>query len=345
VVAVVTVLVVGAVVTAYVRRTAAATPGIVPGYMEDASAVTDPMRTITVQLPQQTLKVSVAKPVDEVSRYELGEDLSEATMSKAGRDARIVQLSWQAQPRQTSLPLAYFPARQFGLALVADGERYDLRSAGSGGGRYVVVAGHAEHLQVEVTYEGVTQTADVRSGEVTDQGRAAPYYRAPVPARSPAGTCAMLTPAQRRAYDAYEPSSGPAPCQLGSVTSVPYLPEVGWAPAGRSWWVIQASVSWPNLLETTRTDDGPYAAYGVRFAGPLSVTLDGTAPTTVLLPRSGGRGLPGASGFYVFSLRRPPTRLHVTAPYVARKDLAGMPGPTTVRFGPGQGMRLVASTP
>jgi hypothetical protein len=161
-----------------------------------------------------------------------------------------------------------------GVALVIDGTTVNLGApyrvvgesgtADSGLDNVWVAVGErpdeVESVQVAVTYDGLTQTLDPRTGE-REAGPAGPLYDAQaeeLPALcDPHGfdraglrldvSCA-ITPAQR----------------------TPYLPGAGWAEEGRAWLVIGTAVSVDRVFAGRMS-------YGVETIEP-GMTVDGAGP-------------------------------------------------------------------
>lgn len=193
------------------------------------------------------------------------------------------------------------------FALVADGRRYPVdapaevvRGTGSGDARdpdtledegkrsvYVAIEGDPDDISLEVTYDDVTQSVDVLTGERAP-GRAAGMYEASVlDAFVGQGECGTVEP------------SGPLPrvdfdeayCQvLPGTVLVPYTSELGWAPEGRRWVVVNVLARFQRVLRWVVTsenwyDDPQMTQYGtVDFAD--DVTLDGRGPVESIAEES-----------------------------------------------------------
>lgn len=315
-----------------------ASAGVRPGRAWEVSSLTpdEIARTLRVELPVGGLDVSVGKPVEEVPGYdvetddapegpEIGED------ARSGDDARFVPISWQLDGdpgTQRTLPVY-----QFHVTLVADGRRYDLRAGSStvspvneynpvliSKAMYVVVAGDATDLQVEVEYDGVTQVADVDAGEV-DKGLAEPLYdpAASMP-RVPTRGCDLFTEAQR---DDLELDFG-FDCIVGQVELSPYFRGLGWVnSAEESWAAVAVEV---QALSTLESEQGNY--YTVSRS-PVDVRLDDARPTKVLFSHTSEEGL---SATYVFRTGTDPGALRLGVDFTATREY-GRREPAVIRFG------------
>ena len=90
-----------------------------------------------------------------------------------------------------------------------------------------------ESVQVAVTYDGLTQTLDPKTGD-RDGGAAEPLYVAE--GEELEATCAPDDPVDRAVRLDLA-------CVVGPAQRTPYLPGAGWAEVGRSWMVVGVAVS------------------------------------------------------------------------------------------------------
>jgi hypothetical protein len=168
------------------------------------------------------------------------------------------------------------------VALVIDGETVNLGApyrvvgeqgtADSGLDNVWVAVGERpdeiESVQVAVTYDGLTQTLDPRSGD-REAGAAEPLY-----VREADELTATCDPqAFSRARLSLEGS-----CAIGPAQRTPYLPGAGWADEGRSWLVVGAAVVVDSVRDGRRS-------FGIDSIQPR-LTVDGQVP----LPSDGRFG-------------------------------------------------------
>lgn len=296
-----------------------ATPGVVPGYLEEGVGM--PLhRRGTVALPSGDLVISSTSPVRTVPADDFhgpGRDGSAEEDTSAGRN-RIVGVAWSLDLGALSAS-----AQQFHVALIADGHRYPLPPSDSDfdpdASWWVVIAGRGESLRAEVEYDGQVQTLDLHSGRV-DAGRAAPFYdKSKFDLGEPKARslpCQMLPPAVLRRF------RDSTRCDL-EVSTSPYIAQLGWAKPGRTWAVVAYSFRAYDLLNTREGVD-------VRTVpGRLSLRIDGAAPATILDAYRMHVELSGTAVFDV-PTDRPAPQLAVRMPWVAKSFGHGK---VLIRFG------------
>lgn len=320
------------------RAPEATTPGIVPGYLVNAipGHVEDADRHGTVTLPSGDLVFSVARPTQKQDSVMVpppaGEESTDET--NAGEN-RIVHIGWQLGSGTSPVSLDTV-TYQFHVTLVSDGHRYALPASSwsdddpdfpytsvvNEAAWYVVVAGKAKHLQVEVSYDGQVQTLDLDTGKV-DRGRAAYLYSArPAPTAYP---CRLLTGRQRREY-----TSNGMTCQINVSRPVPFYPGLGWTDSPDQGWTV---VTFKAEAFSLKSYDHGQERYFDATPGDPRLTLDGRSPDLVIAPYT---GFGTASGAYVFRSSMSPTSLSVRAPFVA----TGEDGDEAFRFGLDKKIRL-----
>lgn len=203
-------------------------------------------RSTDVRVPWGRLQVTITEPLDSVET--------------AGRTLRGSFLGIQVELRDTedAVPVDRTPDATFEdpvFAVEADGETWELEALSGwvdgvdvrpGARRqYVAVPGDAEEVTVTMTYDGVTQTIDAATADVS-VGEAAPLYDAPFPA--PGGPCGdQLWSTGAAALD----GAGSTCFVLGSATR-PYVAGLGWAPQGSRWLVVTVAPGRPTGFRTRR---------------------------------------------------------------------------------------------
>lgn len=227
--------------------------------------------TTFVQLPGGRVKLVVTAPRDAV---ESGDAADAARHTAADGDA-LVGVSWQYVPGE-GVPTwlrthVTNPEERIRLSMVSGGETYPLGDATrasstpddvrSSGNFYVPVSGSGEEVEIEVGYDGVTQSVDVRTGE-RETGRAAALYEKSPDLPKPQD----CSPGRWTAH-------GQADVECSWHTAqVPYLAELGWA--DQAWTLVQ--------VDTTVTGyalgDNSYQLGELTDA----TTLDGEAPRSTI---------------------------------------------------------------
>lgn len=311
-----------------------------PGFVREGTSGTAMVDDAEVRLPIGTVRLSSGAPLDEIAARRVGEDGDGRV--HAADDAAIVPLSWSFRPSLSYRDLLTHPS-EFSLSLTAGGERSDLgeqdvdphlakESGLLAEASYVaVVAGSGEDLEVEVTYAGETQTVEMRSGEV-DPGRAAALYPDGPVTYATKDDCDARGAGDTRYVDA---GSGSIYCRVEPMTRTPYLPDLGWAEAGRVWSVVDITVRVPRTVSWIPT--------GVRYRvrrDPLVVSLGGSEP--VRAPRAGGDDRTAWRGTWVFDSPADDAEpaLQVSAPMTAVRAAGATGGPATIPFGVDQTFRF-----
>jgi hypothetical protein len=181
--------------------------------------------------------------------------------------------------------------RPLEVELVADSERFSLTPPDSGAGKtaqYVAVGGNADDLGLEVTYDGLTQTVDVATGE-RESGVAERLYDL-------AGKELRIKdcPIKKWFTDptrllAYE-------CKYMTAVPSPYVANT-WVEKGQTWLAVTVATNLVNYAIGQL--NGSIASYEV-VANEERSTIDGAAPLGTLREKVDGGA---AFGVVVFDIK------------------------------------------
>jgi hypothetical protein len=207
------------------------------------------------------------------------------------------------------------------LTVVADGQRVEVPEVGRLDGIgdpdhvYVGLPGGADDVTLEVAYDGVTQTVDLTTQEV-EPDRAAGLYDVPLSGESEFGDGGGHCPYPDR-EQGLEISFA---CGVLDSWQVPYVDGLGWAGAGRSWLVADASSTLMSLWWISGND---YTDYRTRLRS-WQVLADGSDPVGTL-PRHLGNQPQDKR--LVFAVEPGPRhRIDFRASFVGRRIGPGLPG-------------------
>lgn len=219
--------------------------------------------------------------------------------------------------------------RDVSLAVVADGQRIEVPDVGRLDGIgdpdhvFVGLPLDADDVTLEVTYDEVTQTVDLATGEV-EPGRAAGLYDVPLSAESSIGDGAGECPYPDREQGLEVMFA----CGVLDSWQVPYVDGVGWAGEGQAWLVADAS---GNLMDLWWVVGNDFTDYRTRLRS-WEVLADGSRPVATLPRHLGNSAEDKRVVFAVEPAAR--HRIDFRATYVGRRVGAGLPGAparTTVR--------------
>ena len=244
-------------------------------------------RELTVELPGSDVTFVVGAPVDSIDHELLDVEYDDPRWSDyqdlvAPDGGSLVPITWSTHAlggfgrEDDPTPIK--------LRLAAGDQRVDLTSVALDGTsatidafepRSVAVALDGgldtDDLTVEVEYDGVTQTADVATGEV-DAGVAQALYDG---SRSYTAGCTEVL--DRCSFGAADPASpwrpGRANFIASHVTLYPYDARLGWAAEGTLWAGVRLQLFGADSVENAA---GRYWLIA-RQSAP-SVTLDGAEP-------------------------------------------------------------------
>ncbi|MBM0124682.1 hypothetical protein [Pimelobacter simplex] len=317
------------------------------GFVAEGSSGKEMTHEVEVQLPIGTVRLSSGAPIEEIAAGRVGKDEDGSLRAVGG--SKIVPVAWSFRPTLSYDDLLGYPTT-FSLAVTAGGERTDLgepdvdlhEAAGSGlfpeASFIVVVAGDGDDLGFEVSYEDETQRVDMASGQV-EAGRAASLYPdGPQTLGTDEDCDARRTPDSTTRIEYVDAGRGSIYCRVDPLTRTPYLPDLGWAEDGRTWSVVDVTVTAPRSVRWIPTG----ARYRVR-RDPVVVSLG--AAEAVRTPRSGADGEAARTGTWVFDSAADDTdetdeTLHVAAPMTATRSAGTTAGPAAIRFGVDQTFHL-----
>ena len=250
---------------------------------------------ITVKVPSGPILFDVDTSMRSVSSTDVNGAVGGV---RAADDAEIVKLTWErdflafgndVDALMTGAKRSDDSgAKPVGLTLVAGEEKIEIPEVGNAStvahSAYVVVPeGTGTDLDLEVTYDGLTQTADLGTGAV-DKGAAAELYDAPLdaPDTLTVGATSSECPWARRVFNGLDPDIA---CGAQYVWSLPYVDGLGWAEPGTSWVLVEA---YSIHFKATYIANNDFLA---RYRTQLTkwhVTLDGQEPVDQLPTRTAG---------------------------------------------------------
>lgn len=237
--------------------------GVVPGHVADNVDGTQ----ARIIVPTGALDLTVGAPLDG----DLAADLAADGEKQAAGDGAFVPVTWSFDP-SADIPGRAIVAQDpqpLRMTLVAAGADVELPSPYTVEGDalgdlatavfYVPVDDPEADLEIQATYDDLTQTWDAATGDL-DSGAAAPLYD------EPTGATALPCPDRTITRGGY---SADVRCAM-SVERVPYLPGSGWAPDGRTFAVVGHRI-------TADAPSGPSDDAEVSDAR-ATVRVDGAAP-------------------------------------------------------------------
>lgn len=235
-------------------------------------------KELTVLLPDSEITFVIGAPVETIEHGLLDVEYDDPRWEDrpdlgAPDGGRLVPLTWRPRLVGAALPVE--------VRLVAGDQRIDLASLVPGNPsdtnepRSVAVAVDGEvevdDLAIEVEYDGLTQTADVASGEV-DAGAAQALYE---DTRNFSGGCAEVDDqCPLLAVDTDSPvRPRSATFTATYLTLYPYDATLGWAEEGTLWAGVQLHLFGADGVANAEGDYWSTA----RQAAP-TITLDGAEP-------------------------------------------------------------------
>lgn len=291
--------------------------------MADVSDVTG---GIEVRLPSGPAYFDVDDGLLAVPDGEVPGELEDVP---AADGARVLSLAWSRQFLGYGSDVMSLmtgadnddAGRDVTLVVLADGRRIEVPDVGLLDGIgdpdhvYVGLPVDAEDVTLEVTYDEVAQTVDLDTGEV-DPGRAAGLYDVPLSGDRSigdgAGDCPY--PDREQGLDVM------FACGVLDSWQVPYVDGVGWAGAGQTWLVADAS---SRLLDLWWVVGNDFTDYRTRLRS-WEVLADGSRPVATLPRRLGNSAQDKRLVFAVEPADR--HRIDFRASYTGRRIGAGLPG-------------------
>ncbi|MBC9731941.1 hypothetical protein [Nocardioides marmotae] len=235
-------------------------------------------RTVTLNVPGGEVAVRVGAPVETLGYGLLEVDRNDPRWDErpdlaAPEDGSLVPVSWE--PRRApggSVEVRLIVGDQrVDLVTIVPGDLSSLRDDPTSVAVGVEGRPGVEDLTVEVEYDGLTQTADVASGEI-DAGVAEALYERD---RTFSAGCAEAPSSCE--FVAADPDSPLRPTWATFVTSdlvlYPYDPALGWADEGTLWGAVRFQPFGVRSAENAAGDTWSPS----RQSAPV-VTLDGAEP-------------------------------------------------------------------
>jgi hypothetical protein len=234
----------------------------------------------TVALPIGDLLVTVGKPVREIS----ADDTRQLEQLTATDGEVFMPVSWQYDTTSLGAYARYLETTATPVVdLVVDGASYRIPppevSTEGAEAFFVTVSGSGDDPELKVEFDGVTQTADLTTGEV-DAGAAAPLYEL-----DPAPTEAVPCGGTARPNRTLTVSELAFTCTMTPPVLLPYAGD-NWAADGRTWLATTVETAFGRWDEAT-TDLSAGAIY---YPGTVdgAFTLGGSKAVQVI--RDAGRG-------------------------------------------------------
>lgn len=191
----------------------------------------------TIALPLGRLEVSMGELATELS----ANDTQQLEPVSAPSGSTFVPITWQYDAGTFGDYEDYIEtdARPV-IDLVADGAKYRLPSPESSGegadSFYLLVSGDGKDASLSVEFDGVTQTADLATGD-RDEGEAAPLYDLK-PRKERTGSCTTDTEFELTGRSRLPDYT----CHVTRSAQIPYAGGA-WAEEGTAWEVLSISTT------------------------------------------------------------------------------------------------------
>lgn len=242
-------------------------------------------RELVVLLPGGEVRLRVGAPVERIGYDLLDVEYDDPTFDDRGDlgaadDGRLVPLTWQARLGGSYVPEG--DSQTVEIHLVAGDERFQLGAATiTSEPSYDANEPHPvalavgedvglDDLSVEVSFAGVTQVADVGSGEI-DAGVAQALYDDSRYLTSGCADIDVSCELTAGADSPWRPVS--ATFTVGDVVLYPYDARLGWADEGRLWAGVRVQLFGVNGVANKAGSTLP-----VRRQSAPVLTLDGAEP-------------------------------------------------------------------
>lgn len=234
----------------------------------------------TIALPIGDLLVTVGKPVREIS----ADDTRQLERLTASDGEVFVPVSWQYDTTSLGTYARYLETTSTPVVdLVVDGASYRIpppETATEGPESFfVTVSGNGDDPELKVDFDGVTQTADLSSGEV-DAGAAAPLYDLEAAPAEPLPCGGTARPSR-----AVTVSELAFTCTMTPPVLLPYAGDA-WAEDGRTWLALTVETAFGRWDEAA----ADLSAGAIYYPGTVdgAFTLGGSKAVQVI--RDAGRG-------------------------------------------------------
>jgi len=242
-----------------------------------------------VLTPAGRLKVAFADPVTRLEK----DETTELTARRAPEGGSFVPVVWSFEDDAIygEITRLFGDRQPLEIELVTGGERYSLTPPNPGGGQaaeYVAVDGNGAGAELEVTYDGLTQTLDAETGEL-DKGVAEQLYDLPKTKIRIKDCPTKKWFDQPLIFQHYE-------CKFTTAIPSPYVVNE-WVKPGHTW--LSVTVATNLGLFATGELDGALASYDVVGNTELS-TVDGEKPLGTLREKINEGA---ASGTLVFDIK------------------------------------------
>lgn len=233
----------------------------------------------TVILPTGRLLITSPGPVDSAA----AEETRAREEVEAPSGAVLVPITWQYDTWASNRLDGIFEADDTPIVdLVSGDDKYRLpppnTDSVAGDSFYVVVDGDGKDRSLELSFDGVVQTVNLRTGKV-DEGDAAGLYDIDE-SRLKERSCTKAGTWFDKKYETAE-----FQCDIIGPVATPYAAGE-WAPEGRMWLAVTLTTELRFLTQANGTAGGAarYGAGGVR----VRATIDG-APPVSSVSSAGGR--------------------------------------------------------
>ena len=237
---------------------------------------------ITVVLPTGRLLVSAGEPIDKAG----SDDTRSRESVSAPSGAVLVPITWQYDPWSSGRLDSIFDTDDTPIVdLVSDGQDYRLpppdSDSDAGESFYVVVDGDGEDRTLELGFDGVVQSVDLKSGDV-EQGGAAGLYDVEDKKLKPK-SCDEAG----KWFDT-KLATVEFGCDIVGPVLTPYAGGE-WAPDGKLFMVMTLST---ELRSYTLTNGIGGAARYAAGTVKVKATIDGQAPTSSVSNEDGTDACP-----------------------------------------------------
>lgn len=198
-------------------------------------------------VPTGELQVFAGEPVTSLD----ADETRDRTAYDAPAGTAYVPIAWRLRPGRLA-PLQRYVAADVGLTvdLATGDDSHRLPPPSSGNGWrsfYAQVDGEGDDARLQVEFDGVTQTLDLRTGTRRSR-RATALYRLPDRLTSTTNCQEAATFDMARAAADHD-------CELTRTALMPYAGGA-WAPKGSRWLVVELQTTLTTIAQASRRGDG-----------------------------------------------------------------------------------------